>query len=84
MKKVLIGASVFVAAVAALRRFGPVLGERAMRKCEQMFDRMPADFPPKLILRGIEEIREQNTQILHRLQEEEEEVHGRTALAAGV
>jgi hypothetical protein len=33
MKKVLIGAAVFVAAVAALRRSGPALEERAMRKC---------------------------------------------------
>ena len=81
MKKVLIGAAVFAAALAALRRFGPALEERAMRKCEQMFDRMPEDFPLKRMLRGIEEIRKQNTQILRRLQEEE---HRPTALAAGV
>jgi hypothetical protein len=49
-----------------------------------MFDRMPADFPPKRMLRGIEEIQEQNTQILRRLEEQEEEEHRRTALAAGV
>ncbi|HET7518345.1 MAG TPA: hypothetical protein VFN05_11735 [Actinomycetes bacterium] len=78
MKKVLIGAAVVVAALAALRRFGPALEERAMRKCEQMFDRMPAEFPPKRGLRGIEQIREQNTQILRRLQEQE---HRPTALA---
>ncbi len=82
MKKLLVGAAVLVAAVAALRRFGPALEQRAMRKCEQMFDRMPPDFPPKRMLRGIEEIREQNTQIL--LEEQEEEEHRRTALAAGV
>jgi hypothetical protein len=78
MKKVLIGAAVFAAALAALRRFGPALEERAMRKCEQMFDRMPADFPPKRMLRGIEQIQEQNTHILRRLQEQE---HQPTALA---
>ena len=78
MKKVLIGAAVVVAALAALRRFGPALEERAMRKCEQMFDRMPAEFPPTRGLRGIEQIREQNTHILHRLQEQE---HRPTALA---
>ena len=81
MKKVLIGAAVFAAALAALRRFGPALEERAMRKCEQMFDRMPADFPPKRRVRGIEQIQEQNTHILGRLEEEE---HRPTALAAGV
>ena len=81
MKKVLIGAAVLVAALAALRRFGPALEERAMRKCEQMFDRMSEDFPPKRMVRGIEQIRKQNTQILRRLEEEE---HRPTALAAGV
>jgi hypothetical protein len=81
MKKVLIGAAVLAAALAALRHFGPALGERAMRKCEQMFDRMPEDFPPKRMQRGIEQIREQNTQILRRLEQEE---HERTAVTAGV
>ena len=84
MKKVLIGAAVFAAALAALRRFGPALEELTMRKCEAMFARMPADFPPKRMLRGIEQIQEQNTQILRRLEEKEEEEHGQTALAAGV
>jgi hypothetical protein len=81
MKKVLIGAAVLAAALAVLRRFGPALEERAMRKCEAMFDRMPEDFPPKRMVRGIEQIQEQNTQILRRLEEEE---HRPTALAAGV
>lgn len=81
MKKLIIGAAVFVGAVAALRRFGPALEERAMRKCEQMFDRTPEDFPPKRMLHGIEEIRAQNTQILRQLEQEE---HRRTVLAAGV
>jgi hypothetical protein len=76
MKKMLIGAAVLVFGVAALRRFGPVLGEWAMRKCEEVFDRMPEEFPPKRMVRGIEEIREQNKRILHQLDEE------RTAIAA--
>jgi hypothetical protein len=81
MKKLIIGAAVFVGALAALRRFGPALEGWAMRKCEQMFDRMPADFPPKRMLHGIEEIRAQNTQILRQLEQEEQQ---RTTLAAGV
>ena len=32
MKKMMIGAAVLVLTVAALRRFGPALGKRAMRK----------------------------------------------------
>lgn len=78
MKKIVIGVVVLVAALAALRRFGPVLGERAMRKCEEMFDHMPEGFPPKRMMRGIEEMREQNLEILRHLQGKDQE----TALAA--
>jgi len=75
VKKTIVAAGVFVLALAALRRFGPALGKRVMTKCEQMFDRMPEDFPPKRMMRGIEEIREQNSRILRDLDQE------RTALA---
>lgn len=78
MKKVIIGAAALVAVLAALRRFGPALGERAMSKCEEMFDRMPEDFPPKRMMRGIEEIREQNSRLLRHFEEE------RTASAAAL
>jgi hypothetical protein len=76
VKKMIIGAAVFVAALAALRRFGPALGERAMRKCEEMFDRMPEEFLPKRMMHSLEELREQNSRILRDLDEE------RTSLAA--
>ena len=36
MKKVIIGAAVFAAGLAALRRFAPALHARAMNKCHQM------------------------------------------------
>lgn len=39
MKKMIIGTAVFVGALAALRRLGPALGERAMRRCHEMFGR---------------------------------------------
>jgi hypothetical protein len=42
-----------------------------MRKCENMFDHMPEDFPLKRIMHGIEEIQEQNTRLLSRLEEEQ-------------
>lgn len=70
MKKLLIGAGVLVIALAALRRFGPAMGQRAVRKCHEMFDRMPEEFPPKRMMRGIYEIRQQNSRILHHLEEE--------------
>lgn len=70
MRKIIIGAAAVVAVFAVLRRFGPALGKRAMRKCEEMFDRMPEEFPPKRMMRGIEEMREQNARILRHLEEE--------------
>ena len=33
------------------------LHERGMAGCERMFQQMPEDFPPKRMMRGIEEIR---------------------------
>ena len=70
MKKLTIGISVVVAAGKAVRRFGPALGKRAMDKCHDMFDHMPEDFPPKRMMRAIEEIREQNARILLHLEKE--------------
>jgi hypothetical protein len=75
VKKVIVAAGVFVLAVTTLRRFGPALVKRAMTKCEEMFDRMPEDSPPKRMMRDIEGIREQNSRILRDLDQE------RTALA---
>lgn len=70
MKQMFIKGAVFVAALAALRWLGPALGKRVMRKCEEMFDRMPEEFPPKQMMRSIEEIRKQNTRLLRQLGEE--------------
>ena len=39
MKKVIIGAAVFAAALAAARRFGPAIHNSAMNKCHQMMSR---------------------------------------------
>lgn len=78
MKKMIIGAAAVVVALAGFRRFGPALGRRAMSKCHQMFERMPEAFPPKRMMRSIEEIREQNDRILRHLEQD----HGRTTLLA--
>jgi hypothetical protein len=69
MKKLVISTVVLAVAVLALRRFGPALGQKAMKKCEEMFDHMPEDFPPKRMIRGIDEIREQSARIVHDLEE---------------
>ena len=69
MKRMLIGAASLVALLAGLRFFGPALGKRATRKCEEMFDRLPEDFPPKRMMLTIEEVRAQNTRILRQIEE---------------
>lgn len=62
VKKLIVVAAVSLGVLAILRRFGPVLRERAMAKCQEMFDRMSDDFAPKRMMRGIDAIekREQN------------------------
>jgi hypothetical protein len=69
MRKLIAAAAVLVTAFAMLQRFGPRLKERAMRKCEEMFDHMPDAFPPKRMMRGIDEVREQNVEILRHLRD---------------
>jgi hypothetical protein len=70
VKKIIVAVGVLVLALVALRRFGPALVKRAMTKCQEMVDRMPEAFPPRRMMRGIEEIREQNSRILRDLEEE--------------
>ena len=45
------------------------LHERAMAACEGMFQQMPEDFPPKRMMRGIEEIRANTARTLELLEE---------------
>jgi hypothetical protein len=68
--KVIIGAAVAGTAVAVLRRFGPAVHAWAMGKCQEMFEHLPEEIPLKRMMRGIEEIREQNARILRNLDEE--------------
>lgn len=78
MRKVFIGA----AAIAIVAYVTRGMGERAMRECETMYERMPEDFPPKRMLRGIDEIREQNTRILRQLEKLEQAQRPPAAVAA--
>ena len=39
MRKVIFAGAALVAALVALRRFGPALCQRVMKKCGQMFER---------------------------------------------
>jgi hypothetical protein len=44
------------------------LHERSMAACERMFEQMPEDFPPKRMMRGIEEIRANTARTLELLE----------------
>ena len=44
------------------------LHERLMARCERMFQQMPEDFPPKRIMRGVEETRANTGRILELLE----------------
>lgn len=72
MRKLLVAVAVGAGILLLVRRFAPALGQRMMRKCEEMFERMPEDFPPKRMMHGIDDIREENAEILHRLREQRE------------
>jgi hypothetical protein len=63
---VLVGVSLLVVWARASK-----LHDRLMARCEGMFERMPDTFPPKRMMRGIEEIRVNTAQILERLEARE-------------
>lgn len=56
-----------------VRARGPKLHERLMARCEGMFEQMPDDFPPKRVMRGIEEIRVNTARILELLEARKDE-----------
>lgn len=66
MRRVLIVAAVVAAGVIVARKLK--LHERLMAYCEGIFERMPDTFPPKKMLRGIEETRADTTRILELLE----------------
>ncbi len=69
VKKLIVGAAVIGIGVTAIRRSAPALEQKMMAKCEGMFDRMPENSPPKRMLHGIDEIRDQNERILQHLEQ---------------
>ena len=59
------------AGVLVLRALAPKLHMRMLAACEHMFDEAPDNFPPKRMLRGIEEIRANSARTLVLLEERE-------------
>jgi hypothetical protein len=56
MRRRAIGLGLTVAAALVARVLAPRLHARLAAGCERMFEQMPDTFPPKRMLRGIEEI----------------------------
>ena len=69
MRRIAIGAAVAGVGVLVARALAPKLHERMIARCEAMFEELPDSFPPKRMLRGIEEIRTNTAHTLELLQE---------------
>ena len=69
MRRIVIVGSLAGVGVLIARALGPKLHERLMARCEGMFEQMPDDFPPKRMMRGIEEIRANTARTLELLEE---------------
>ena len=57
MRRIAIIGALAGVGILVLRGRVPKLLERVVAHCEGMFERMPDTFPPKKMMRGIEEIR---------------------------
>lgn len=69
MRRIAIGAALTGVGVLVARTLAPKLHARLLAGCERMFERMPEEFPPKRVMRGIEEIRANTARILDLLEE---------------
>ena len=84
MRRIVIFGALAGAGVVAVRRRIKVR-ERLIAHCEGMFERMPDTFPPRAMMRGIEETRANTARILELLgggeeQAETARVRGTTSL----
>ena len=69
MRRIAIGAAVVGGVVVAARALAPKLHARMLAGCQEMFERLPEDLPPKRMLGGIDEIRANTVRILALLDE---------------
>jgi hypothetical protein len=69
MRKIATVAALAGAGVVAARVMGPQMRDRCMAGAERMFERAPETFPPKRMLRGIEETRANTARILELLEQ---------------
>ena len=74
MRRRVIGVALVGVGVLAARALAPRLHARLMAGCDRMFEQMPDAFPPKRMMRGIEEIRANSARTLALLEAREHEV----------
>jgi len=72
MRRRAIGAALTGVGVLVARALAPKLHARLMAGCERMFEQMPDTFPPKRMMRGIEEIRANSARTLALLEAREQ------------
>jgi hypothetical protein len=81
MRRRAIGGAIAGVGVLAARALAPRLHARLMAGCERMFEQMPDSFPPKRMMRGIEEVRENSARTLSLLEAREQAESGEIAHA---
>ena len=82
MRRRAIGVTLTGIGVLVARALAPRLHARLMAGCERMFEQMPDKFPPKRMLRGIEEIRANSARTLALLEAREQASEAETLRAA--
>ncbi len=69
MRRMVIAGALLGVTVMAARTLAPRLHARMLGACQRMFEQMPDDFPPRRMLRGIEEIRANTARTLELIEE---------------
>ena len=70
MRRIAFGATLACVGVLVVRSLAPRVHARLSATCERMFEEMPDSFPPKRMLRGIEEISANSARTLELLEGE--------------
>lgn len=73
MRRILIVGALAGVGFLIVRAIAPKLRDRLMARCEAMFEQMPDDFPPKRMMRGIEEMRVNTARIAELLEARNDE-----------
>jgi len=73
MRRILIVGALAGIGLLIVRAVAPKLRVRLMARCEAMFEQMPDDFPPKRMMRGIEETRVNTERIAELLEARNDE-----------